>query len=112
MILFGNGRGMAEPYHDGKAYWLVDTLDRERDGRNGRWYRWKGWFGAQLQSFQWTHPRAGERRRLNGRVYRVFDSRRRWLRVEVTWRLVGLPERPLDDANVMLRAVREELDLL
>lgn len=98
--LFGNGNGLGVPYFDGKFYWL-----------DGRFYIWQGWLGAQLASFQWCHPRAGERRRLNDRIYVVLHSSRRWFRVRVAWCLVGLP----DDASAalaMIRQVRGELDRL
>lgn len=62
--IFGSGHGMAVPYFDGRFYWLVDTYGRERNGRNGEFYKYSAGLGAQLNSYQWTHPRAGERRRL------------------------------------------------
>lgn len=108
-MIFGNGFGDAAPYHDQRYYWLVDTLRKERDGRNGQLYQWSGWFGAQLTSRQWAHPRAGERRRLAGREFVVFSSTRRWFRVEVAWRLVGLPK-DLNDANAMLSDLKRDLD--
>lgn len=110
--IFGGGYGMSQPYFDGKFYWLVDTAnDFTRDGRRGRFYRAKGWLGCQLQSTQWFHPLAGERRILNGREYCIFQSSRRWLRVETTWRLVELDRcQGIDEQNALIRQVLQELD--
>lgn len=91
-LIFGNGYGMGSPYFDTRFYWL-----------GGQLYTWIGGFGAQLRSHQWTHPRAGERRRLAGYEFVVFDSSRRWLRVEVSWRLVGFP----DDLNATNAKIAE-----
>lgn len=107
-LIFGNGFGMASPYHDARYYWLVNTYQQERNGRHGALYQWSGWFGAQLRSIQWTHPRAGERRRLAGREFVVFNSLRRWFRVEVSWALVGLPK-DITEANATLRQFEREL---
>jgi hypothetical protein len=107
-LIFGNGFGDAAPYHDQRYFWLVDTLRKERNGRNGELYQWQGWFGAQLISRQWTHPRAGERRRLSGYEFVVFHSTRRWLRVEVAWALAALPK-DLNAANAMLHEVETKL---
>lgn len=110
--IFGNGFGMAQPFFDGRFYWLVDTDGGyERDGKRGRFYRWHGWLGAQLFSTQWRHPLAGESRILNGRKYVVFRSSRRWCRVEVSWRLAELDRcKSLDEENALLDTVRKELD--
>jgi hypothetical protein len=110
-LIFGNGYGMATPYHDGRLFWLVDTKDKDRHGRNGTLYRWNGWFGCQLRSTQWRHVRPGTRRRLGGREFVVWSSERRWLRVEVCWSLVGLPKE-IDAANAMLREVERDLGRL
>lgn len=95
-LIFGNGHGLKSPYFDDRYYWL-----------NGQFYTWSGWLGSQLQSFQWTHPRGGEVRKLAGRDYRVFQSVRRGLRVRVTW-ATRLPDN-LDAANALLRKIQLEL---
>ncbi|NEU14697.1 hypothetical protein G3T14_21700 [Methylobacterium sp. BTF04] len=110
-LIFGNGHGMKSPYFDNRLYWLVDTLRQERDGRNGRLYTYMGGFGAQLRSFEWTHPRPGERRELNGREYIAFSSTRSWLRVDAAWALVRMPP-GLDEANAEIRAIKAELDAM
>jgi hypothetical protein len=107
-LIFGNGYGMASPFCDARYYWLVDTHHQKRSGRNGELYQYGAGFGAQLRSRQWTHPRAGERRRLAGREFVVFHSTRRWFRVEVAWSMVGLP-RAIDEANAALRELERDL---
>lgn len=98
-LIFGNGRGLGSPHWDQRFYWL-----------SGRLYTFMPGFGAQLHSFQWTHPRAGERRRLSGRDYVVFSSTRRGLRVAVSWSLVGLP-RNVTQALDVLREIESELGM-
>lgn len=95
--IFGDGRGLRSPYFDNIFYWLSGDL-----------YTYMAGLGAQLHSFQWKHPRAGERRKLCGREFVVFHSRRRWLRVEVAWAMVDLP-RDLDAAHVEIRTLKREL---
>lgn len=109
--IFGNGYGMASPYFDGKFYWL-----------SGQFYTFMHGFGAQLHSYQWRHPKAGEERKLSGRCYRPFHSHRRWLylwrdkywavrlpiaRVEVAW-CTHLPEN-IDAANAEIREIEKKL---
>ena len=106
--IFGNGYGDRAPHWDQRYFWLVDTLRRDRKGRNGELYQWQAGFGAQLTSRQWTHPKAGERRKLGGYEFVVFHSTRRWLRVEVAWSLVTLPK-DINEANAMLREVEASL---
>lgn len=96
-LIFGNGRGLATPYSDGVFYWLDGDL-----------YTFHPGYGAQLRSFQWTHPRAGEVRRLCGRDFRPFHSVRRWGRVEVAWRWIDLPA-GLEAANAALADLRRDL---
>lgn len=96
--IFGNGNGMKSPYHDNHFYWV-----------SGRLYTWIGGFGAQLKSYQWTHPKAGERRTLAGREFVIFSSSRRWCRVECAWALVDLPK-DINEANAALRDLRGTLD--
>lgn len=72
--LFGNGYGLGSPYWDDVFYWL-----------GGRFYHWTGGFGAQLHSYEWAAPKAGTRRRLFGEPFVVFQTRRKFLLVEVSW---------------------------
>jgi hypothetical protein len=83
--IFGNGWGLKSPLFDDTFYWLVDTADKERHERNGRFYKWSGGFGAQLSSFEWRVPAPGTRRRLFDRDFRVFQAHRRGLRVDCSW---------------------------
>lgn len=106
--IFGNGFGMKSPYHDNRFYWLVDTYGRERSGKNGALYTYSAGFGAQLRSFQWRHPKPGERRHLIGRDFKPFHSSRRWFRVEVAW-ATSLPK-DIDAANAALRQLKADLD--
>lgn len=106
--IFGNGFGDRAPFWDQRYYWLVDTYQQERDGRNGQLYQWSGWFGAQLRSIQWTHPRPGERRRLAGHDFVPFNSTRRWFRVEVSWALADLPK-DIGEANAILHRLQHDL---
>ncbi len=78
--IFGDGHGMGAPYFSQTFYWLVDGFTER-----GTFYTWSGWFGSQLQSFQWTHPNAGEERLLAGKRFRPFQSHRQWGRVRVSW---------------------------
>ena len=98
--IFGNGNGMKSPYFDDVFYWL-----------SGRLYTWIGGLGAQLRSTQWTHPKPGERRVLAGEEFVVFWSSRSWLRVEVTWKMVRLPEN-IAMANARIRQLRHTLNNL
>ena len=92
--IFGNGYGMGTPYFNGVFYWL-----------DGELYHWSGWAGAQLASYQWTHPNAGERRTLSGVTFAPFHSERRWGRVRVSWAAQGVP-RGIDAQNTYLRALK------
>lgn len=104
---FGNGFGLKSPYFDDNFYWL-----------SGELYTWTGWFGAQLQSFQWRHPKAGERRMLFGYKFYPFNSERRFMRlwsivlpiprVRVSWARVDLPE-GTDAANEELRLMLQKI---
>jgi hypothetical protein len=110
LATFGNGFGYGAPFFDQRFFWMVDTKDAERSQRNGRLYTFNAWRGAQLHSTQWTHPRAGERRRLSGREYVVYQSSRRWFRVMVSWRLVDLDRcKTLDEEHALLATVEKEL---
>lgn len=97
-LIFGNGRGLKSPYFDNHFYWL-----------GGRLYTFSYGFGAQLQSFQWTHPNAGERRKLCGREFQPLHSSRSWLRVEVAWSMVDMPK-SLDDGHEAIRQLKADLD--
>lgn len=109
--IFGNGRGLGSPYFDQRFYWL-----------SGRIYTWIGGFGAQLQSFQWSHPKPGETRKICGREFRPFSSGRDYLwlwrdsifsiptpisRVRVSWACY-LPDN-LDEKNADLRELQKKL---
>lgn len=94
--IFGNGYGLAAPYFDQPFYWL-----------SGRFYTFMGGFGAQLHSFQWTHPRAGEIRDICGVRFRPFNSSRRWGRVRVAW-CANLPS-GINEANEWLRQFKAHL---
>ena len=107
-LIFGNGHGMASPYFDNRFFWLVDTLRKDRSGRNGRLYNWIGGLGAQLTSWEWTAPKAGTRRRLAGREFKIFSTERHGLRVECSWCLARLSEN-LDAANSEIRDTEREL---
>ena len=78
--LFGNGKGMKSPFCDDIFYWL-----------NGEAYLFSTGLGAQLYSFQWTTPKPGEQRLLRGKLFTVFLTERRGLRVMVSWSLPGRP---------------------
>lgn len=110
--IFGNGYGLATPYFDGRFYWL-----------SGEIYTFSGGLGAQLTSFQWRHPKPGERRCLAGRQFVPFQSNRYvwWLfrrslfaiplpvcRVCVSWAAVNLPEN-LDKANEFIRHLEKDI---
>jgi hypothetical protein len=103
-LIFGNGHGLASPYHSAHYYWLADT---SREDRHAELYTFMSGFGAQLHSIQWTHPSAGETRRLIGRDFRPFHSRRQWGRVMVAW-CTNLPD-DLDAANAELRQMKRDL---
>lgn len=106
-LVFGSGMGIGAPFWDQRFYWLVDTMKGRKVGR-GTFYTWSGWFGAQLQSFQWTHPNAGERRRLCDLEFKPFHSERRWFRVRVAWACTTVPA-GIDEANAFLRALERKL---
>lgn len=110
--IFGNGHGLSSPICDGRYYWL-----------SGQFYTFMGGFGAQLHSIQWTHPNAGEERKLFGYRFRPLHSTREWLwlfrdslfpiplpisRVMIAWGRVDLP-RDIDGANAALREMRAQV---
>ncbi len=108
--IFGNGHGMKSPYFDDKFYWLTDggraLPGASGGGESGQLYTFMPGLGAQLHSYQWTHPNAGEERMLLGRRFRPLHSTRRWGRVEVAWAMQG----PKDiDA---IRLLKTDLDNL
>lgn len=102
-LIYGSGHGLATPFWDGRFYWLVDQKTKR-----GELYTWSGWFGSQLQSFQWTHPNAGERRTLAGHDFKPFHSTRTWFRVRVAWALTRTPE-SVDECNKFLRELEPKL---
>jgi len=95
--LFGDGGGLKSPYYDDVFYWL-----------SGELYTFFHGLGAQLQSIQWTHPKPGETRILAGRKFVVYQSRRRWFRVMVSWSLVRLPEDAIE-AHEEIRSLHSSL---
>jgi hypothetical protein len=95
--IFGNGHGIRSPYWDNVFYWL-----------SGELYTFFPGHGAQLTSWQWTRPPAGERRTLAGREYVIWRADRRWGRVVCKWALARLPA-DLDQANALLRLIETEL---
>jgi hypothetical protein len=110
--IFGNGYGLASPYWDDKFYWL-----------SGELYTFMHGFGAQLHSFQWRHPLAGERRSLFGYEFEPMSSKRYFLwlwrdsyfaiptpigRVMISWARVDLPKE-IDEANAALRVMEKQV---
>jgi hypothetical protein len=116
--LFGSGRGMSMPFWNGIFYWLNNEADeswytttdhRRNYGKIGDLYTFMHGFGAQLHSYQWTHPNAGERRVLAGKTFAPFHSTRKLGRVEVAWGMTDLP-RDTDAANKAIRDFEAELN--
>jgi len=58
---------------------------------DGHEYRWSGWFGCQLESWEWRTVRAGTQRVLDFGVGKpqitmtVASTRREGLKVRTTW---------------------------
>jgi len=96
-LIFGNGHGLKSPYFNNVFYWL-----------SGEIYTCSYGLGAQLHSFQWTYPKPGERRVLAGREFIVYQARRRWCRVMVSWTMVGLPD-DVDEARRLIRMLEKDL---
>jgi hypothetical protein len=101
--IFGNGHGLGSPFFDGRFYWL-----KNKNTGHSEFYTFNAWLGAQLHSFQWTHPNAGEERFLCGRRFRPLHSSRKWGRVTVSWSWVDLP-RDLDAAHIALAGLKHDL---
>ena len=97
--IFGNGHGFGAPHFDQAFYWLSGELYTAMSGH-----------GAQLHSVQWTHPNAGEERRICGVRFRPFHSRRKWGRVMVAWHTNELPK-DINLANEWLRQFRAHIQL-
>lgn len=108
-LLFGNGWGLASPLNDATYHWLVDTSAGNRDGRNGRLYSFTGGLGAQLRSIEWFAPPAGTRRILAGREFKVFQTSRRGLRVDVAWAMTPMPP-GLDAMHAEIAKLRDLLE--
>lgn len=104
-MLFGNGHGMAAPGMSQTFYWLVSRDARGRTSAG--FYSFLHGFGAQLYSWQWTHPKPGETRRIKEREFRPFCSRRVGPRVQVSW-ATPLPD-DLNEKNAALRQLRADL---
>ncbi len=96
-LIFGNGHGIKSPLYDNVFYCL-----------SGELYTFSYGFGAQLESFQWTHPLPGERRTLIGREFVVFNSYRRWCRVHVSWAMTDMPS-DLDGMHIAIRKLQADL---
>lgn len=108
--LFGSGWGMKSPYCDDRYYWLVDTSQKERSGRNGQLYTFSAGFGAQLTSYQWTHPKPGERRRLCNYDFVAFNSHRCGPRVSVSWAATEMDRLDLNQQRRFLDNLRDDLN--
>lgn len=96
-LIFGSGFGLADRESD--TTWFV---------LGGRAYHWSGWFGCQLQSFEWRRPEVGETRVLAGVIFRPFNFERRWFLYRVTWsgdEFCG----PVDYSNKAIRAFKKKL---
>lgn len=103
-LIFGGGHGLGIPHCDARFYWLNDSTHTKK---SGQLYTFSHGLGAQLHSFQWTRPPAGESRQLSGRCFRAFQSHRRWFRVEVSWAM-RLPD-DLDAAHAEIRNFEKQL---
>lgn len=100
---FGNGYGLAAPYFEGEYHWLVDG---SQEKRRGAWYHWLGGFGAQLHSFEFRAPRAGEKRELFGHTFHIFQPpERRGLTVRTAW----ATDDPLAKTAEGLRELHQQL---
>ena len=99
-LIFGNGCGLKSPRLDNVYYWL-----------SGRIYTFSYGLGAQLHSFQWTHPEPGERRTILGREFVVFQSYRSLCRVRASWTMINLPE-DLDKAHCEIRKLKKNLQAI
>lgn len=119
--LFGNGHGMAQPFFDGRFFWLVDTTHGRKHASKGRLYTFGHGLGAQLSSFEWRSPKPGERRRLAGVEFRVFNVSRGWVRDpfgwgfclfplmwRVSWAMCRMPA-DLDAQNECIRSLEKRL---
>ena len=106
--LFGGGYGLSQPYFDGRFYWLVDTHNKERAGKHGRFYHWIGGFGAQIDSYEWRIPNPGTTRRLVNRDFRVFSVSPQWPMVRVSWAMTGMGK-SLDQDNAQIADLKEAL---
>ena len=95
--LFGSGWGLGAPHYDQTFYFL-----------NGHFYTWIGGLGAQLQSIQWTTPKPGEYRKIQGIEFRPFNTTRRGPRVMVSWAMTDL-HGDLDFKNLKINQFKENL---
>ena len=74
---------------------------------DGRMYHWTGWFGCQLESWEWFRVHAGTQRTLAGECFTVFRSEREGLKWRTTWAM-RLPD-GCDAANAKLRGFKQKL---
>lgn len=103
-LIYGSGRGLRMPLFDQRIYWLVD-----RNTQRGDFYTWSGWFGSQIQSFQWRIPKSREERVLSGVRFRLFGWTKTWGRVRVSWCIEGLDAQNIETANKWLHALEQRL---
>jgi len=97
---FGSGYGLAVPYFNGEFYWLHDQQWEREGKRVGAWYQWSGGLGAQLHSYTFLAPKAGETRDLFGHRFKVFQTpERRGFTVRTSW--------ALNDENPTVERLRE-----
>lgn len=77
---------------------------------DGVCYTWSGWFGCQLESYEWTRVPAGTKRTILGREFTVFTTERKGLKIRTTW-ATYLPIKG-DEANKMLFKLKDDLKSL
>ena len=95
----------SKKYHQPHAQFLIGGVK----------YRWTGWFGCQLESFEWRRVPAGTRRTLDiGYLQpievKVFTTKRDGLRVRTTWAVSH--SGTLDEQNARIVALRTALSTL
>lgn len=105
-LLFGSGHGMKSPYFDDTFYWLKDTSWYPREKAPGNLYGWIGGFGAQLSSNEWRMPAPGAERVLVGKRFRIFNARRKFLRVQCSWSCWEI--KTIEDINSFEKHLREQ----
>lgn len=71
-------------------------------------YRWSGWLGAQLESYERRRPPAGAERRMFGRDFRIFSTKREGAWYRCAWTLTRIPE-DIDKANHVIREFQSKI---